>query len=101
LIWRFKERWPAAFGRDRPLRVGVGVQIVEAFAGEATKSEIGLALRVWTRRSNYLACIAGGNPRVALDGERCGPVSPEQREHAGAVLAERQAHAAAKKAAAP
>jgi ProP effector len=47
------------------------------------------ALRAYTSRASYLHALTAGAPRVGIDGEPAGAVTPEEQAVAKARLAER------------
>jgi sRNA-binding protein len=101
LIKTLAELFPLCFVADQwlphiPLRVGIGQDLIAL--GLLKPIEVGIALRTYTRRRMYLAAIAGGGLRWALDGKPAGEIKPSEAEWARVQVAEmdrRQAQATA------
>ncbi len=84
--------WPALFTAPVPLAIGIERRIQQAL-GEARLPKVRLrrALHCWTRRTGYLAAIAEGRRRQALDGADAGEPEEVHRVYARELIAERQA----------
>lgn len=86
--------WPATFSiyerKRRPLKIGIRDEILAAIGGTIELEELTAALRRYTGNTCYLRAMfigAPGIPRIGLDGQPCGEVTPEQAATAAARLA--------------
>lgn len=81
-----KEWFPAAFGRPRPLKVGIHDDLL-ARAPAISPLELSRALGFYCRTARYLKVLRDGGPRIDLDGNESGPaVTPEQAAGAKAAI---------------
>jgi len=86
IIDRLCETFPAAFNRQtpKPLKIGVGEELM-ALAGEHpafadwTRTQIRRAIKGYTRSFRYRKALAAGGSRYDLDGQPAGEVTPEQQ----------------------
>lgn len=75
----------------KPLEIGIFKMLRAAHPGHLYRV-IHKALRLWTLRSEYLACCKEGAPRVDLDGNQAGSVTAAQDKWAANELNARSAH---------
>jgi sRNA-binding protein len=103
VIMRLAELFPKAIfvyeQRRRPLAVGIHNQISEQVVGTIAPDELGHALRAYVRNVGYLRAMSRGGPRIDLEGNSVGVVSPEQQASAAKAVAAHFARQAARKAA--
>ncbi|MCC7221465.1 MAG: hypothetical protein IT490_12145 [Candidatus Contendobacter sp.] len=93
IVDRLDEAFPDCFNRlaPKPLKIGIGQEVL-ALAGvhpllaEVTRTQLRLALKLYTRRFAYRKALAVGGPRYGLDGQPDGEVAPDQQEFAKATL---------------
>ena len=66
MLSTFHARWPALFGAHpiKPLKIGIGIDILIALEAEVPKKLLRDALRRWTGNDDYLAAIAPTAPCV-------------------------------------
>lgn len=82
-------RFPKAFCTEtsiHALQLGM-MEVLLAYADEAklqgiSKSKLREALVMFTHRLDYLACLKAQGPRINLEGEVVGEVSPEEAQNA-------------------
>ena len=72
-----KEWFPAAFGRARPLKIGIHADLL-ARAPAITEVELSPALGFYCRTARYLRALRDGGPRIDLDGNEIGEVTVDQ-----------------------
>jgi sRNA-binding protein len=60
----------------RPLKIGIHLDLIAT--GILSQHEAWPALRSYTRRRMYLAAVAAGGPRIDLDGNPAGEVTPAE-----------------------
>jgi sRNA-binding protein len=76
------ERFPAAFAvyerRRRPLRLGVHLDVLAALNGAITPGELSAAMRLYCGNTGYLKACVSGAPRIGLNDEVAGQVTPEE-----------------------
>src|SRR6516164_6477715 len=72
--------WLSAKVRSRPAAVALG--------GAVQPRDLKSALRAYTSRPGYLRALTAGAPRVGIDGEPTGSVTPDEETVAKARLAE-------------
>ena len=86
------ESFPQTFSRSgqhpRPLKVGVYADALAALGGAIPARDLKSALRAYTSRASYLHALTAGAPRVGIDGEPAGAVTPDEEAVAKARLAE-------------
>jgi sRNA-binding protein len=71
-----------------PLAVGIRRQIVEVACDDQFRWEdVAAVLRLWTRRQDYIAAVAHGEPRRNFDGSIAGEPKEPHRQHAMKQLA--------------
>jgi sRNA-binding protein len=88
----WSKRWPVFAARPvKPLKIGIGIDILVGLDGEpVSKNTIRNALQWWTGAPIYLRALgAQGAMRHGLDGEPVGPVSEHDREMAVQMLGKR------------
>ena len=80
------EKWPKAFcvyeKNRRPLKLRVDMEILAALGGVVSPGDLERALRFYTSNTVYLSKCRAGAPRVGLDGEQSGGVTPEEAARA-------------------
>jgi hypothetical protein len=83
------ERFPKCFdlNNPRPLKIGIAFDIVAAAPPEISWLAITLALDSLTKSQSYLARVVAGEPRIGLDGEPAGVVTPNDEAYAMKRLA--------------
>jgi len=72
----------------RPLKVGVFQDLVVRTAGVITLADLHRAINRYTGCTAYLKASQAGAPRIDLDGNVVGEVTPDQAEHARLRLAQ-------------
>jgi len=87
LLALLAEQYPGAFRHEHespvPLAIGISAEVLAALDGAAEPWLMGLALRVYTNRADYLRClIEPGAMRHGLDGNVTKPVSEEHQADA-------------------
>ena len=93
ILDRLGEAFPECFNRlaPKPLKIGIREEVI-ALAGvhpllaEVTKTQLRLALKLYTHRFAYRKALAVGGPRYGLDGQPDGEVAPDQQEFAKTTL---------------
>lgn len=78
---RFPDAIFASGTIKRPLKIGIGDEIIQA-CPDLKKWAVGFALRDYTRGPSYLVSLVSGAPRIGLDGSHSGDVSPKDEENA-------------------
>jgi sRNA-binding protein len=85
------ESFPQTFScggqHPRPLKVGVYADALAALGGAIPARDLKSALRAYTSRASYLRALTAGTPRVGIDGESAGVVTPDEEAVAKARLA--------------
>jgi ProP effector len=61
-----------------PLKIGIRDDLLQAFAGAISASELSAALRIYTSNRVYRERLIAGAPRFDLNGEVAGYVTPEE-----------------------
>jgi len=86
------ENFPQTFSRrgqhPRPLKVGVYADALTALGGAIQPRDLRSALRAYTSRGGYLRALTAGAPRIGIEGEPAGAVTPDEELVAKARLAE-------------
>jgi ProP effector len=86
------DNFPQTFSRGeqhpRPLKVGVYADALAALGGAIQPRDLKSALRAYTSRASYLRALTAGAPRVGIDGESAGAVTPDEEAVAKVRLAE-------------
>ena len=86
------DSFPQTFSRSgqhpRPLKVGVYADALAALGGAIPARDLKSALRAYASRASYLHALTAGAPRVGIDGEPAGAVTPDEEAVAKARLAE-------------
>jgi len=85
----FPQTFSCGGQHPRPLKVGVYADALAALGGAIPARDLKSALRAYTSRASYLHVLTAGAPRVGIDGEPAGAVTPEEEAVAKARLAER------------
>jgi ProP effector len=90
ILW-LKEKHPKAFFmskvRRRPLKIGIGAEIIVGIGDAMTPHEARSALRIYTGAVGYHQSMRAGAARIDLAGEPAGTVTPEEAEHAAKQVA--------------
>lgn len=66
-------RFPAIFGRARPLKIGIHLDLEAALAQEISRTTLRRFLARWTRQGAYREALAAGVRRIDLEGKDAGP----------------------------
>jgi ProP effector len=86
------ENFPQTFSRrgqhPRPLKVGVYADALATLGGAIQPRDLRSALRAYTSRAGYLRALTAGAPRIGIEGEPAGAVTPDEELVAKARLAE-------------
>ena len=72
----------------QPLKVGVYADALAALGAAIQPRDLKSALRAYTSRASYLRALTAGAPRVGIDGESAGAVTPDEEAVAKVRLAE-------------
>jgi hypothetical protein len=76
------EQFPKCFvhyeARRRPLKLGIHLNLIAALAGAVMPHELSRALRFYVSNKVYRSRLQAGAPRINLNGELAGIVTPEQ-----------------------
>src|SRR6516162_5913 len=83
-------RFPQAFSRraPQPLKVGVYGDALAALGDAVQSRDLQSGLRAYTSNGGYLRALTAGTPRIGLDGNPSGTVTPEDEAVAKGRLAE-------------
>jgi len=75
------ERFPKAFARfeqrRQPLKIGIHLDLIAAIP-DVPEKDLRVALRIYTANAVYRSRLCVGAPRINLNGEPAGVVTPEQ-----------------------
>jgi ProP effector len=86
------DSFPQTFSRrgqyPRPLKVGVYADALAALGCAIQPRDLRSALRAYTSRGGYLRALTAGAPRIGIEGEPAGAVTPDEELVAKARLAE-------------
>lgn len=84
------QTYPNTFSRDavKPLKIGIQDDLMAD--DKLPQGKIKRALASYVRSPLYYKALQSGAPRVDLQGEPAGEVTPDQAEHAKAMLAKLQ-----------
>lgn len=83
-----RQRFPAVFGRyDKPLKLGIFADVVAAFGPQVSPRRLQGLITGHTSRRAYLAAIAKGGARFALDGSAHGAITAAEQDNARQSLA--------------
>ena len=78
----FAEHYPRCFVlhqiKRRPLKIGIRDDLLQAFDGAISASELIAALRIYCSNAVYRERLIAGAPRFDLNGEVAGYVTPEE-----------------------
>ena len=85
LLKRMRRRWPKAFA-DPPVPLKIGIR-KDLLAAKLSSQDVDVFLTWWVNQPDYLmAQMLPDAVRIDLDGNPCGPVSPENRQYAAAQI---------------
>jgi ProP effector len=90
LLAAWSDRWPRCFARERwephqPLMLGIH-RVIAVEMPELAPANIARAMRCYCERLQYLRACIEGAPRVGLDGEPAGTVTPAEANNSAAML---------------
>jgi sRNA-binding protein len=85
------ERYPKTFfvfqGRRRPLKIGIGRELVVALGDSVAPGLLGRALGRYCRNIGYLGSQKAGVGRLDLNGEVCGTITADEAANARRSIA--------------